>query len=100
MLIGRAAADSHAHPSYFRVPQLLAHLAPPGQVFAASQAPIGPAHWEDQCEAYVAVGESPGLVAMGQATEVVALGNARTSPGLALVAHLATRPPWYLHRQP
>jgi hypothetical protein len=37
-------ADPHPYPRYFRLPQLLAELASPGEVFVASQAPNAPAH--------------------------------------------------------
>jgi len=46
------------------------------------------------------VGEAPGFAAVGQVPEVVPLGYAGASPGLAQVAQLADRLPWYLHRQP
>jgi len=46
------------------------------------------------------VGKAPGFVAVAHALDVVAVGYARASPGLAQVARLADRPPWYLHRQP
>jgi len=42
--IRRVAAAPHRHPRCFRLPQLLAELAPLGEVFAASQAPKTPAH--------------------------------------------------------
>jgi hypothetical protein len=42
--IQSAATDPHLHPMCFRLPQHLAELAPPGEVFAPSQAPNAPAH--------------------------------------------------------
>ena len=42
--IQSAATDPHPHPRCFRLPQLLSELAPPGEVFPASQAPNAPAH--------------------------------------------------------
>jgi hypothetical protein len=46
--IQSAAADPHRHRHphlrCFRLPQLLAELAPPGEVFALSQTPNAPAH--------------------------------------------------------
>jgi hypothetical protein len=46
------------------------------------------------------MGEAPWFVAVGQGPEVAAVGYACASPGLAQVAGLADRLPWYQHRQP
>jgi hypothetical protein len=46
------------------------------------------------------MGEAVVVVAIEQMLEVVAVWNARKSPGLAQVAWLADRLPWYLHRWP
>ena len=81
-----AATNSHPHPKCFRLPQLLAELAPLGDVFAASHTPKPPAHRGDKSPEFVFVGEAPRFVAMGQVPEVVALGDARASAGLAQVA--------------
>ena len=45
------------------------------------------------------MGEALWCVAVGQAPQVVAVGYACSSPGLAQVARLAKRLPWYLHPQ-
>jgi len=45
------------------------------------------------------VGEALGFVAVGQAPQVVAVGYGRAFPGLAQVARLVDRLPWYQHRQ-
>jgi len=42
--IQSAAADTHPHLRFLRLPQLLTELAPLGEVFAASQTPDAPAH--------------------------------------------------------
>jgi hypothetical protein len=39
-----AAATPHPHPRCFLLPQRLAELAPPHEVFAASEAPNAPAY--------------------------------------------------------
>jgi len=61
-------------------------MAPPGEVFAVSQAPNAPAHCGDEFPEFVVVGKAPGCVAVQQALEVKVVGYARASPGLAQVA--------------
>jgi hypothetical protein len=58
-------------------------LAPPGGVFVVSQAPIVPAHGQDESPVFVEVIETPGFVAMEQSPEVAALGCASACPCLA-----------------
>jgi len=77
------AAAPHRHPSYVRLAQLLAELAPLGEVVAASQAPKTPAHWEYESPVFVVMGEAPGFVAVWQVLEVVAVGYNRPSTGHA-----------------
>jgi hypothetical protein len=69
-------------------------LAPLGEVFAASHAPISPAPYGDESPEFVVVGEVPGCVAVGQVLEVLAMGYAPASPVLAQVARLAHHLPW------
>ena len=95
-----AAANPHPHPKCFRLPQVLAELAPLGEVFAASQAPKTPAQGGDESPEFVVVGKAQGFVAVGQAPEVVAVVYPWTSPGLAQVAQLADHLQWYLHCEP
>ena len=98
--ISRAAANPHQHLRCFRRPQLVPDLAPPGDIFATSQAPNPAAHCGVDSPAFVFMGKAPGSVAVGQTTEVVAVGYAVASPGAVLVARLADPLPWYLHHQP
>jgi hypothetical protein len=84
--IQSAAADPHPHPRCFRLPQLLAVLAPLGEVFASLEAQNAPAQGEDESPELVVVGDAPGFMAMGQTSEVLALGYVRESPGLGQAA--------------
>jgi len=54
----------------------------------------------NESPAFLVVGEAPGFVAVGQTPAAMAVGYTRASPGLAQVARLAERLPWYLHRHP
>jgi len=70
----RVAASPHRHLSCFRLPQLLAELAPLGEVFEASDAPNTPGHVGYESPGFVVVVEALEFVAVGQAPEVVAVG--------------------------
>jgi len=66
-------ADSHPDPRCFQQAELLAELAPPGEVIAQSQAPKTPSHQVDESPEVVVVGEDLRFKTMGQAPEVVAV---------------------------
>jgi len=65
------------------MPQLLAKLALPGDIFACSQALTTTAHGDYQLLEIMVVGEVPGIVAVGEMPDVAAMGYALTPQGLA-----------------
>jgi len=79
------AADPHSHATYSQLPQILADLAPPGEVFVALHDPYAATHCEDESPECVAVGEALNVVAIGQVLEVVALGYTNSSAGIIQV---------------